>query len=190
LSSRPRLSPPRHPLPRRALAIAAAVGLALSLTLARPAHAGNDLGVRVPDGTPVYLFRNALTAGFSDAVAYVRTNGINPTDMTSLYASGVSSTYINIVDNDYGPSQWVGMYDCATGPNRGVCSRGDVIINLYQPYVPGGSWSATERRSLVCEEIGHALGLAHRTTANGCMSQDWNDTDYSAHDDAHLNNWY
>lgn len=174
----------------RAVGLAVSVIVFVGLTATLPASASNDLGVRVPDGTPVYLYRNNLTSGFSDAVEFVRQNGINPTDMTSLYASSVSKTYINIADNDYGATGWYGLYNCATGPNSGVCKRGDVLINLYAPYVPGGTWSATERRSLVCEEVGHALGLAHDFTRNGCMSQDWAASDYTAHDDAHLNSWY
>jgi hypothetical protein len=94
------------------------------------------------------------------------------------------------VDNDYGATGCNGLYDCATGPNSGTCARGDVILKLYAPYVPGGSWSATEQRSLVCEEIGHALGLAHDFSRTGCMPQSWSSTDYTAHDDGHLNSWY
>lgn len=172
------------------MAAAGGVALCVGVLTATPAAASNDLGVRVPDGTPVYLFRNSLTVGFSDAAEYVRQNGINPTDMTSLYAGSVAGAYINIVDLDYGATGWSGLYDCATGPNSGVCSRGDVIINLYAPYVPGGTWSATERRSLMCEEIGHALGLAHDKSRTGCMSQSWSSTDYTSHDDGHINNWY
>lgn len=173
---------------RRSSFIAAAcVAPVLVLLPTSPAHATNDNTVRVPDGTPVYLYRNSLTTGFYNAVEYVRQNGINPTDMTSLYASGVSSTYINIVDNDYGPF-WFGMWDCATGDNVGVCSRGDVFLNIG--VTPPGGWSDTKYRSLVCEEMGHGIGLAHRYTENGCMSQDWADTDYSSHDDAHLNSYY
>lgn len=177
---------------RRVAAVMLSAGLvALSLGIsAPPTAATNDLGVRVPDGTPVYLYRTNLTPGFSDAVEFVRQNGINPTQLTSLYAGSVSGAYINIVDNDYGATGWNGLYDCATGPNYGVCQRGDVLINLYPPYVPGGTWSATERRSLTCEEMGHALGLAHDYTRNGCMSQDWGATDYTGHDDTHLDNWY
>lgn len=174
---------------RVAMTLTAAVLGAGAMT-AGPAVATNDLGVQVPDGTPVYLYRNALTPGFSDAAEYVRQYGINPTDMTSLYASSVSGAYVNIVDNDYGATGWNGLYDCGTGPNRGVCSRGDVLINLYSPYIPGGSWSTTERRSLMCEEVGHAIGLAHDKSRNGCMSQSWSRTDFTYHDDAHLTIWY
>lgn len=155
------------------------------------AHASNDLGVRMPDGTPMYLYRNDLTTGFFNAVEWVRQNDINPTDLTTLYASSISTAYVNIVDLDYGATGWYGLYDCATGPNSGVCDRGDVIFNLhYSP--PDGSWSAQDRRSLACEEIGHAMGLAHRypTPLVGCMAQQWDETDYTAHDVSHLNSWY
>ncbi|QCX26251.1 hypothetical protein [Nocardioides jishulii] len=48
-------------------------------------------------------------------------------------------------------------------------------------------------RWIVCHEVGHALGLVHRTAAEGCM---WNGSgirssvDYTPHDRAHLGaNW-
>lgn len=113
-----------------------AIGLAVTgmvVATWQPASATNDTSVRVPDGTPVYLYRNALTTPFWHEAEWVRANGINPTHMTSLYASSVGSTYINIVDNDYGTTGWAGLYDCATGSNSGRCARGDVLIDLYPP---------------------------------------------------------
>jgi hypothetical protein len=178
---------------KRSCAVRIAVSAVLLGTpalVATTAHASNDLGVRVPDGTPTYMFRNALTTRFSNAVEWVRQNQMNPTDLTTLYASSVSSTYLNIVDNDYGNTGWSGLYDCATGPNSGVCQRGDVIFNLWSGAAPGGSYDDTEARSLACEEIGHAMGLAHRYTEAGCMAQQWSRTAWTTHDRNHINAWY
>lgn len=157
------------------------------------AEATNDLGHRMPDGTPTFIMRNGLTAGFSDAVEWHRQNNMNPTDLTTLYTSSVSETYINIVDSDYGPIGWSGIWDCAVWGSGNTCRRGDVYLNRYtgSGYVPGGSYDATERRSLVCEEVGHAVGLAHRKTVSvGCMTQDWSRTSWTDHDNSHVNNWY
>lgn len=168
-----------------------AVSLVVVLTVAPGLPAGaHDTTQRMPDGTPAYLYRNYLTTAWSDTVEWVRQNNWNPTDLTTLYASYVSSTYVNIVDNDYGATGWVGAETCGTGPNNsGVCQRSDVMINQYPAYIPGGSWSLTERRSLMCEEMGHSLGMNHNSY-NGCMSQDWADSFYSSHDIGHINSWY
>lgn len=143
----------------------------------------------MPDGTPSLIYRNALEPAWHDTVEWVRQNDWNPTDLTTLYEY-ITDAYVNVVDNNYGPTGWVGAENCGTGPNNsGVCARSDVMINLYAAYIPGGTWSLTERRSLMCEEMGHSLGMNHNTY-NGCMSQDWADTFYSSHDVSHINAWY
>lgn len=112
---------------------------------------------------------------------------MNPTQLTTQYVS-LSEAYLNIVDNNYGDSGFSGLWDCATGPNTGVCDRGDVIFNTCGCAAPGGSYGTTERRSLACEEMGHGVGLAHRRY--GCMSQDWDRTNWTNHDVNHVNDWY
>lgn len=48
-----------------------------------------------------------------------------------------------------------------------------------------------EARSLVCEEVGHAVGLAHNIgDPDTCMSQDWNLTKLDSHDKGILNGRY
>jgi len=56
-------------------------------------------------------------------------------------------------------------------------------------------YSTTEARSLLCEEMGHSVGLDHRFLPPndpdpGCMSQDWTETNFTSHDVNHLNTWY
>lgn len=177
-------------VPRRTTVVLAAI-TALIVTTAPSVHATNDLGFRMPDGTPTYMLRNDLTTGFSDAVEWHRQNNMNPTDLTTLYTTSIYETYMNIVDSNYGAIGWSGAYNCASWASGSICQRGDVYLNLYGGYVPGGSYDATERRSLVCEEIGHAVGLDHRKTVTvGCLTQDWSRTSWTDHDNNHVNNWY
>lgn len=67
-----------------------------------------------------------------------------------------------------------------------VCTQGRVRLNQYQaPY------TNTEAKSLACEELGHSVGLAHSGEVNtSCMSQQWDQTQLSTHDRAHLNAIY
>lgn len=169
---------------------AAVLAVMLGVMAATPAQAGNDLGHRMPDNTPK-IKRTDLSAGFTDALEWVRVNEMNPTNLDGSYTSDITVTNINVVDSNYGAIGWVGMWDCASWGSGNTCKRGDVYLNQYGPYIPGGSYDATERRSLVCEEVGHAVGLAHRLVNEGCMSQEWDRTRWTNdHDNVHINNWY
>lgn len=55
-----------------------------------------------------------------------------------------------------------GFYECHEGQwfaewGKTVCTLGHVHIDLFEP--PGGAYDATEASSLMCEEVGHAVGL-------------------------------
>lgn len=74
-----------------------------------------------------------------------------------------------------------------------ICTDSHVHLDLYlvgAPNQPGPSYSTTEARSLMCEEVGHAIGLAHYCEGNSCISQDWTDTDWTHHDDSVVNGIY
>lgn len=173
---------------KRTLCVVGVSLLLLASTI--PGAFGHDTTQRMPDGTPALLFRNDLTAAWSNSVERVRTTDWNPTDLTTQYVTSLSAAYVHVVDNDYGPTGWSGAETCQTSPNNdGVCLLTRVMINQYERYIPGGTWTATKRDSLMCEELGHALGMDHNDV-NGCMSQDWSDDFYSDHDIMHINNWY
>jgi len=55
----------------------------------------------------------------------------------------------------------------------------------------GRTESAARRRNLVCHELGHALGLAHRTSTSSCLTSYVTSTRYpDATDIKHLNTMY
>ena len=154
--------------------------------------ANNTMGHVMPDGTPTYIFRNNLTVLFSDAADYVRLNSMNPTDLTTLYVSNVNDAYLNVVDNDCGNTGWAGMWSCASWGAMNICNRGDVIMNQNGCCVPGGSYSTTEARSVMCEELGHGVRLDHNadgaTNVGSCMATpvNWNNYFWNTHDDGHV----
>jgi hypothetical protein len=172
--------------------VAAALGTvaALAAIPAPSAVATNVMGHRMPDGTPTYIMRTNLTAGFQNAVETVRQSEFNPTDLTTLYTSTLSQAYLQVVDGDYGNIGWAGLWTCGNWGSGNICRRADIYLNLDSSAPPGGTYDATERRSLVCEEMGHGVGLAHRYVNAGCMSQNWGRIHWTDHDKNHVNNWY
>ena len=93
---------------------------------------------------------------------------------------------VNVFDFDYGDTGWFGRWYCNTWGAGNVCNVGTVNINLFpKPPLP---LNDIEARSIVCEEVGHSVGLAHSGAADSCMSQDWNDTLLNAHDKGEILN--
>lgn len=178
----------------RVLAGLAAIAIAAVTTLivAPTAAAGNDLGRRVDGGSNITLTRYELTTRFSNAAEWVRVNTMNPTDLSVSIFSDTTIRDITMHDANYG-TQWFGRYYCnrfASGSTVN-CVDSRVQINLsLNP--PDGSYSDTDARSLSCEELGHAVGLAHDlASTTSCMSQDWNRTYWSGHDQVdQINRWY
>ncbi len=160
------------------------------------AIAANVNGYRAGPNSTVDFGQVNLTIGFHDALHYVDENAVEPTHIqTILHHHG--GTEVEVFDADYGSSAY-GWYECHSSYVSGgkvVCTQSHVHINLSAS-PPGGTWSDVERGSLMCEEIGHALGLAHDYTANGqfsCMGRpvNWNIRDFNAeHDDLILNGMY
>jgi hypothetical protein len=130
-----------------------------------------------------------LASTMHDAAHNTDTTDVEPTDVyTLIYHTGTREVTIN--DDSYN-SPYYGWYECHSEYLSGgllICTDSHVHIDLYDP--PGGSYSTTEARALMCEEVGHAIGLAHSTEGNSCMSGSWNDTDWTGHDDGVVNGIY
>lgn len=95
---------------------------------------------------------------------------------------------ITVYDAFYGDTRWVGQARCL-GLQGGRCNEGvQVKINLsYGPY------SQLESDSIICEEVGHALGLHHDfmpPTGSTCMMQDPDVRRWAPHDNTLINGWY
>jgi hypothetical protein len=113
---------------------------------------------------------------------------------------GVSASYVTycssenacVVEADYGNNGYGGWNQCigavaGSHPNQ-TCTRAYVQLNL------NSTFSFLGRRSLVCHELGHSLGLRHTTSTSSCMyvppsAQNIPET-YNTHDINHLNTRY
>lgn len=172
-------------LARGRLAVtAAALG---ALVFAPAVLATNDLGHKAGSGSVVSFNLAVLTATIHDAWHFNNTNSIDPTDISPTHYHDTSGKLVRVSDAPYGDTGWYGRWYCNLwDSNRIYCYDGRVQINnTYGPY------TNTEAESLVCEEVGHSVGLAHRSsTASSCMSQQFDETLLDSHDKGILNNKY
>lgn len=95
------------------------------------------------------------------------THDIEPTVInTSLYHS-CDTIDVRINDYDFGTNEPTGWYECHTFNSSQNCNTGHVHINTSYSDIPE-DYQRTLR--LVCEEIGHSVGLAHANDTDSCMS--------------------
>lgn len=178
--------------------IAVALVLALAALLAfdaQPVAATNDNGRRVPNsGNVRFAYVGTMPQIFINASEWVRGNVIHPTDLTTSGAINMNPWDVKVGAADYGAVSWVGQWQCMSEWWNGsvwICTDGRVRYNLYPPKAPGGTWDDIEARSLACEEMGHSIGLDHRTESDGCMGGDFTQTGFSYHDRVLMvNAWY
>lgn len=139
----------------------------------------------------------SLTSQVSTNVNWVKNNVIDPTDLSSTRYTNQTNCAdslghdICVFDEFYPPEvNWYGAADCVgtqsgNDPNR-TCSRSRVRINLTNGGQP--------TQPVVCHEMGHSVGLRHRTDVSSCL---WNlgppssnSSVWDAHDKAHVNTKY
>jgi hypothetical protein len=97
-----------------------------------------------------------------------------------LYNVSTFQGGIHAMDGHYGRIEWTGRAYalCPCTPSAGHASYFDTHLNLTYLTDPnselGGTWQA--KRSVACQEIGHALGIGH--AAPSCMGTGyWDCTD-------------
>jgi hypothetical protein len=148
------------------------------------ASAGNDLGHKAGSNATVTFNHSLLETNAHNAAHYNDENSIEPTDISTTLYHETAGMEVNIYDYAYGNTGWYGRWYCRAWSGS-VCLEGVVQINLsYGPY------TVTEMRSLMCEEVGHSVGLAHSGETASCMSQRWDRTLLTSHDKGILNARY
>lgn len=112
----------------------------------------------------ISLFENA----FNDN----NTHDIAP---TRIFSNPVNNSCNNgdvrINDYAYDQSLYIGWWEChAIAEGGNICDAGHIHIDLNET-----AYSAGDALSLVCEEIGHSIGLGHRPESTGttCMKGVW-----------------
>lgn len=166
-------------------------GLALLIGVsAGTAQAGNANGYRAGGNSDVSFDQVNLTTIFHNAFHSANATDVAPTDISTTLTHNAFSGEVSVMDASY-QSIAFGWYECHDGDliaGTYYCWQGHVHIDLYDP--PGGSYSDLEARSLMCEEVGHSVGLAHSGEDASCMSQQWDRDNFSGHDDGVLNGIY
>lgn len=138
-----------------------------------------------------------------NAVNWVRTNLINPTDLDTFYASSqTEQTDVVMFDEIYtsfcedalgvewtddGFTGLLGFAACESLTPANRCEQQNVRLHWYwfrEHEAPGNRW-------FVCHEVGHAIGLIHRQGGDGCISEPPTGTIgeriYTTHDLEHIN---
>jgi hypothetical protein len=173
------------------LAALIAAGLAATAATAVATNFGAGGGIYYTDNNIVTFHYALLDGVFADSTNWVRINELEPTRLVTGTGTTTeeSAADVSVFDANYGDSGWWGVAECMVLQSATICEHHHVRINRF--HSPGGDgWSATERRSILCEEIGHTLGLRHRDASGTCMSQRWNETHFNSHDDDHINARY
>lgn len=194
---------------RWAFVVASFIGVvATALVAIRPAEASNWFGAsgvagecsyasgNISDAEPASFYYSDTSTIMRDASEWLRVNRIAATNLSTTLQTGSgfpnSLTDVIVFDRyyvDYCGVPWgqgvVGMTTCMTLTATNRCEQSNVRFNLTFM----DNWTIPERRYNACHEIGHAIGLKHRTAANGgCMeSGKWTYTDWLPHDKGHIN---
>lgn len=167
---------------RRALAIGVLVAICL-IALPESSGADNVLSHRLFSQNWTMGYQN-LTENFRQAGDYTINWNINPhpdLNVNSITTSGVGQ--INLFDDNYSGVTWSGLWECVSYSSPNVCQQGNTYFNLLK-----GPYSSRDARSLVCEEVGHGVGLAHNsdsaTKSSSCMQRPvcWACTRWNDHD--------
>jgi hypothetical protein len=175
----------------RLLLVAIAI---LGLNATAVAVAGNLSSWRANNDYGAVGFNQcALTTKMHDVFHDNDAHDIAPTDIDSpLYHDGckdgldVDEYDVRVNDYNYGDNGKLGWAECHYLNTSEVCEAAHAHINLYYD-----NYTYGEARSLMCEEIGHTVGLGHRASTDWtCMSQQWNQEHLDGHDIQHLNDLY
>lgn len=202
--------------PRRRLRWSSLAGtllliVATLMTISAPANA-NWWGIthyydtcgawgNITDDKNVSFHYADASAELRAATNVVRTELLDPTDLNTSYDQVQNvNTDVVMVDRYYTDwcedsmqAQWTtdgvfgirGLTACYSTISIGRCNQAVVRISNTHLDVHNGAGD----RFLVCHEVGHAVGLRHRSAVNGCMRQnvDISDRVYTPHDSGHIN---
>jgi hypothetical protein len=131
-----------------------------------------------------------LSPNTHDAFHANNDHDIAPTDIFTTLAHSCNEAEVRINDAEFGLSQPKGFYHChaMSGPQN--CSNAHAHINRSYPDIPE-NYGPTEH--VVCEEIGHSVGLGHHSqnsNLDSCLVLLSGKRHLAGHDKNHLNDNY
>ncbi len=144
----------------------------------------NVTGLKTGSNSTITFHQFYLGTQFHSAFHDTDSNNVEPTDIsTTLYghSSGLERE-VNVYDYVSGSSAY-GWAQC-------MSSSGTTCWNWYVVMNQAYSYTNAQAESLMCEEIGHSVGLHHRYVDGTCMSQQWDENRFNQHDINHLNAIY
>ncbi len=167
--------------PTLAVVLALVMGFVMSSPVAA-SNFGAYNGVYFADSSDHYFYYYGASDFTVSDTRWVRANDYDPTDLATAYTSHDSSD-VTVSDSASGNSY--GYYQCQS-LYRYYSDRCDhAHIRIYANYNP----DHTTRRSTLCQEIGHSVGLQH-DNSSGCMNGAVNSPYLTYHDWGHINGRY
>jgi hypothetical protein len=122
-----------------------------------------------------------LTSDMHDAYHWNEDNNVVWSDVFPTSSHTPCLGEVDVFDGDYGDTNWSGFYDCLDFDDP-VCSWGRIRLNLFY------SHDLSARRWVVCQEVGHSLGLNHSSDSNSCMKNTYDSSPWlTSHDLAEIN---
>jgi len=148
------------------------------------ASATNVTGLKTGIDRTITFHQYYLDTQFHDAFHHTDSNDIEPTDITTSLWGHAGGTIREVNVYDYvSLSSDFGWATCGS-LSGSTCSQWTVVMN--QSY----SYTNSQAESLMCEEVGHSVGLDHRFLDGTCMSQQWDEYHIDTHDHNHLDSLY
>lgn len=177
--------------------LACALGISLGVGVASAVNwDANDGSYKAGDSN-VYFHQCKLSPNTHQAFHSNDQHDIEPTDIDTYLYHGCTNVDVRINDGPYGfgdKSYGYGRYECHAKYHPQGCDKGHVHINTSWYFIPE---NYSDTLSLMCQEIGHSVGLGHRRRENNtsCMSlveqrYDLNACHLDSHDIWHLNDRY
>jgi hypothetical protein len=138
-----------------------------------------------------------------EAVLWALSNVYNPTDLVAYRDESDSLPDVWVHDFDYGYNNGVVGWVVCSSDNTGTggshpnhwCRGQHARFNAYFYYNYYGFFDTdAQSRNVACHELGHTLGLRHRTdTRSSCMwtyAGDGGASTLDSHDRSHINGTY
>lgn len=152
------------------------------------AFAGNWTGVNAGDEqVRFHQCELDLTGNTHESFHNNNDHDIEPTNINTWLYHGCDIVDVRIVGEAYGTDRPTGWYHCHIYRSSTSCDRGEVHVNTSYSNIPENYYRTL---TLVCEEVGHSVGLDHRGDQDSCMSANLSAYHLDAHDKTVINNRY
>jgi len=138
----------------------------------------------------VRYYRGSLTSGFYNAVSWVMTNRINPTDLSSSSYSSTTGATVRYYDSaytDYCGRDWKSGGGNVVGHAKCNSLAGAACQNHSVRF---DTAATSSKNGIVCHETGHTLGFRHPYSSeqqNSCLANSATYTNYSPQEIADIN---